>query len=72
MDEIPRYTDLPHAIRLARAKGMSTQEIVRAMTGSMSFGEARKTARKAAPLLEITVKEFLGLRKNTKPPLLLR
>jgi hypothetical protein len=57
MDEILRYTDLAHAIQLARAHDLSDREIVRAPTGSMSFDEARKIAQRAAPLLEITVKE---------------
>ena len=64
MDEILRYTDLAHAIQLARAKGLHDREIVRAMTGSMSFDDARRIAQRAAPLLEITIKEFMELRKN--------
>jgi len=64
MDEILRYTDLAHAIQLARANGLSDREIVRATTGSMSFDDARRIAQRAAPLLEITVKEFMELRKN--------
>ena len=65
MDEILRYTDLAHAIQLAHANGLNDREIVRALTGSMSFEEARKTAQKAAPLLEITIKDFMELRKNS-------
>jgi len=65
MDEILRYTDLAHAIQLARANGLTDREIVRALTGSMSFEDARKTAQRAAPLLEITIKEFMDLRKNS-------
>ena len=64
MDEILRYTDLAHAIQLARAHDLSDRDIVRALTGSTSYEEARKTAQIAAPLLEITVKEFMELRKN--------
>ena len=64
MDEMLRYTDLAHAIQLARANDLSDREIVRALTGSMSYEEARKTAQRAAPLLEITIKEFMELRKN--------
>jgi len=59
-----RYTDLAHAIQMARAHDLSDREIVRALTGSMSYEEARKTAQRAAPLLEISVKEFMELRKN--------
>jgi len=65
MDEILRYTDLAHAIQLARSHELSDREIVRALTGSMSYEDARKTAQKAAPLLEISIKEFMELRKNS-------
>jgi hypothetical protein len=64
MDEILRYTDLAHTIQLARAHNMSDRDIVRALTGSMSYEEAKKAAQRAAPLLEITIKEFMELRKN--------
>jgi len=64
MDEILRYTDLAHAIQLARAHDLSDRDIVRALTGSMSYEEARKIAQRAAPLLEISIKEFMELRKN--------
>ena len=64
MDEILRYTDLAHAIQLARAHNLSDRDIVRALTGSMSYEEARKTAQMAAPLLEMTIKEFMLLRRN--------
>ena len=65
MDDILRYTDLAHAIQLARANGLNDREIVRALTGSISFEDARKIAQRAAPLLEITIKEFMELRKNS-------
>jgi hypothetical protein len=64
MDEILRYTDLAHAIQLARANGLGDREIIRALTGSMSYADALKTAQLAAPLLDIPVREFLKLRKN--------
>ena len=64
MDEILRYTDLAHTIQLARAHDMNDREIVRALTGSMSYIEARKIAQRAAPLLEITIKDFMDLRRN--------
>jgi hypothetical protein len=64
MDEILRYTDLAHTIQLARAHDMSDRDIVRALTGSMSYEDARRIAKRAAPLLEITIKEFMELRKN--------
>jgi hypothetical protein len=63
-DDILRYTNLPDTIKLAREMGMSNQQIVRLLTGSTSYLEARKTAVKSAPLLDITVLEFMRLRKN--------
>ena len=63
-DDILRYTDLPTAIKLARELGMTNQQIVRLLTGSTFHSDARKTAVKAAPLLDITVAEFMSLRKN--------
>jgi hypothetical protein len=35
-----RYTDLEEAIRLARAAGMNTIQIVRAFSGSVPYVEA--------------------------------
>jgi hypothetical protein len=59
-----RYTDLEQAIRLARAAGLSTIEIVRALSGSVPYSEALEIARRAAPLLGITVKRFMEMRRN--------
>jgi hypothetical protein len=59
-----RYTDLEEAIRLAREAGLSTIQIVRALSGSVPYSEALEIARKAAPLLGISVKAFLELRRN--------
>jgi transcriptional regulator with XRE-family HTH domain len=64
MSEILRFTDLPNAIKLAREAGMSNRQIVRLLTGSTPYSEARGTAAKAAPLLGISVAEFMKLRKN--------
>ena len=64
MADILRFTELPTAIKLAREAGMSNQQIVRLLTGSTAYSEARKTAAKAAPLLGLTVTEFMRLRKN--------
>ena len=63
-DEILRYTDLAAAIQLAKAEGLTNREIVRELTRGMVYAEALKFARRAAPLLDITVVEFLRLRKN--------
>ncbi|MCE0522271.1 MAG: hypothetical protein LV480_05105 [Methylacidiphilales bacterium] len=64
MDEILRFTDLPTAVKLALEDGMTKRQIVRLLTGSTPYAEARKTAERAAPLLDITVTEFMRLRKN--------
>ena len=66
MDEenILRYTDLAAVIQMARAQGWRTQRIIREMSAGMTHSDTLKLARKAAPLLDITVTEFLRLRKN--------
>ena len=63
-DEILRYTDLAAAIQLARSNGMTTCEIVRELTRGMTYMDALKLAKKAAPLLDIGVAHFMRLRKN--------
>ena len=62
--DILRYTDLAAAIQLARSRGMTKAAIVRALTASRTYREALTIARKAAPLLDLTVREFLELRRN--------
>lgn len=59
-----RYTDIEEAIRLARLSGMTTIQIVRALSGSVPHEEALKIAKKAAPILGLTVKVFMELRRN--------
>ncbi|HEX7516700.1 MAG TPA: hypothetical protein VF345_05375 [Chthoniobacterales bacterium] len=59
-----RYTDIEEAIRLARLHGMSTIEIVRALSGSAPHAEALKIAKKAAPKLGLSIKAFMDLRRN--------
>ena len=63
-DDILRYTDLAAAIRMAKSVGMTTPEIVRELTRGMTYTDALKFAKRAAPLLDITVTEFMRLRKN--------
>jgi hypothetical protein len=63
-DEILRYTDLAAAIQLAKANDLTTREIARELTRGMTFSEALKFAKRAAPLLDIGVSEFMRLRKN--------
>jgi len=66
MDEenILRYTDLAAVIQMARARGWPTRRIVREMSRGMSHADALKLGRKAAPLLDISVPDFMRLRKN--------
>ena len=59
-----RYTDLAAAIQLARSNGLNTAQIVRALSANMSYAEALMLARRAAPLLEIKISEFMRLRRN--------
>jgi len=59
-----RYTNIEEAIRLARLAGMSTIEIVRVLSGAVPYSQALKIAKKAAPILGISVKEFIELRRN--------
>ncbi len=63
-DSFRRYTDLAGSIQLAKANGMATIQIVRVLSGNLSYAEVLKLARRAAPLLEISVAEFMSLRKN--------
>jgi hypothetical protein len=63
-DSILRYTDLAALIQMARARGWPTIRIVRSMSLGLTYTDALKLARKAAPLLDISVSEFMRLRKN--------
>jgi hypothetical protein len=63
-DDILRYTDLAAAIQLARSAGMTTREIVRELITGMTYSDTLKFAKRAAPLLDISVSEFMCLRKN--------
>lgn len=59
-----RYTDLAAAIQLAKSKGMTTAQIVRALSANMVHADALVLARRAAPLLDIKVSEFMRMRRN--------
>ena len=43
---------------------MTDAQIVRALSANMSYADALVLARRAAPLLDMTVSEFLRLRRN--------
>jgi hypothetical protein len=59
-----RWTSPEEVVRLAKESGMTTVEIVRIVSGCLSYQEALKTARDYAPLLGVRVSEFMELRKN--------
>jgi hypothetical protein len=59
-----RYAPPEDVIRFAREKGWSTTKIVRTVSGSLSYSEALKVAREWAPLLGLTISEFMKMRKN--------
>ena len=63
-DSFLRYTDLAAAIQLAKSHGMSTEQIIRALTGGMVYKDALRLARRAAPIMDLSVQEFMQLRKN--------
>ena len=65
MDEgILRYASPEEVVRLAKVAGMATGQIVRIVSGCLPYREALKVARDYAPLLEISVSEFMELRKD--------
>jgi hypothetical protein len=51
-------------VQLAKESGMTTVEIVRIVSGCLSYREAMKRAHDFAPLLDISVSEFMRMRKN--------
>ena len=59
-----RWAAPEEVVKLAQDSGMTTAEIVRIVSGCLSYREALKVARDYAPLLEIAVSEFMELRKN--------
>jgi len=63
-EHILRYTDLAALIQMAKSRGWPTERIVRVISAGLTYSAARELAHKAAPLLDITVSEFLRMRKN--------
>ena len=63
-EHILKYTDLAALIQMARARGWPTVRIVREMSAGLTYVDARKLAGRAAPLLDISISEFMRLRKN--------
>ncbi len=64
IDHTLRYAPPEDVIRFAREKGWSTVKIVRTVSGSLSHHEALNVAREWAPLLGLSVTEFMKLRKK--------
>jgi len=64
MEDHTRYAPPEDVLRFAREKGWSTIKIVRVLSGSLPHTEALKVARDWAPLLVLTVSEFMKTRKN--------
>jgi hypothetical protein len=63
-EHILRYTDLAALVQMAKSRGWPTERIVREISTGLVYSDAINLARKAAPLLDITVSEFMRLRKN--------
>jgi hypothetical protein len=63
-DDTLRYAPPEDVLRFAREKGWSTVRIVRTVSGALSHREALRVARDWAPLLGLSVTEFMQLRKN--------
>src|SRR5438270_2391724 len=63
-DNILRYTDLAALIQMARSRGWPTGKIVRQMSVGLTYVETLTLPKTAAPLLDISVSEFMRLRKN--------
>jgi hypothetical protein len=49
---------------MAKARGWPAERIVREMSAGLPYFEVQRLARKAVPLLDISVSEFMRLRKN--------
>lgn len=62
--ELLRWAPPDEVVKLAKEAGMTTAEIVRIVSGCLPYREALKVAHDYAPLLEISVSEFMELRKN--------
>jgi hypothetical protein len=63
-DSILRYSSPDEVVRLAKEAGMTTGQIIRIVSGCLPHREALKVARDYAPLLDVSVSEFMELRKN--------
>jgi hypothetical protein len=60
----PAIYNLAALVQMAKARGWPTIRIVRSNSSGLPYAEALKLARKAASLLDISMSEFMRLRKN--------
>lgn len=58
------YTDLAALIQMAKARGWPTVRIVREISFGLGYADTLALARRVAPLLDLSVSEFMRLRKN--------
>ena len=63
-EENLRWAPPEEVVRLAKENGFTTRQIVRIVSGSLPYREALRVAREYAPLLGISTKEFMELRRN--------
>ncbi|MBI2926875.1 MAG: hypothetical protein HYY24_14355 [Verrucomicrobia bacterium] len=59
IDENTRWAPPEEILKLARESGLTTVEIVRTLSGCLSYREAREVAQEYAPLLGLSVAEFM-------------
>ena len=59
-----KWASPDEVVRLAKESGMTTAQIVRIVSGCLSYREALKRAHEFAPILDISVSEFMEMRKN--------
>jgi len=64
MNDGLRWAPPEEVVRLAREAGFTTEEIVRIASGCLPYAEAMEVAREYAPLLDLTVREFMAIRRN--------
>ena len=64
MDDSLKWAPPEEVVSMAKEAGFNTAEIVRILSGCLPYREALEVAREYAPLLEISVKEFMELRRN--------
>ena len=59
-----KWASPEEVVRLAKESGMTTTGIVRILSGCLTYREALKRAHDYAPMLDISVSEFMQMRKN--------